>query len=260
MGFGTCILDCLIAGSDFANMMSYAIVLNYLVTKRSCEGLSLQSLFCLVATRVQHIFSHALDLHYTPQFLPSFVYGFLDFSSMMLGIGCAVLIKQKYMDTYDATADDFGVILLDRLGGRRRGKRRPAKWAVLYVLSFVLAFLWYQVRRTMSSFWTGYFCCFYEVICSVALIPQLWMFHKQRAVNRLLGNFVVCVAVNRLCILAFWVMYPSFNYGRKPDNRGVQMASESLNLLIAADFLFYYARSMLQGDDDIVLGDFSTRV
>jgi hypothetical protein len=201
-----------------------------------------------------------MDLHYQPQFLPSFVYGLLDLSSMMLGILCAVIITTQHMKSYDSSSDDFGVLLVDYLFGRRRGKSRPAKWAVLYVLAVVLAFLWYQVRRTMSSFWTGYFCCFYEVICSVALLPQLWMFHKQKTVNRLLGNFVVCVAVNRLCILAFWVMYPSFNYGRKPDNRGVQMASESLNLLIAADFIFYYVRSMLNGEDDIVLGDFSTRV
>jgi hypothetical protein len=269
---GLILLDALIFFSDLANAGSYVIILAFVSQKRSVAGLSLQSFFCLVATRIQHIFSHSLDLHYLPQFLFPSLYHLLDLCACVLGLACVAVITTKYMHTYDASADDFGLDAAQaafkkrsNMSARSSNEDKPvpawAKWSFMYIVAVVVSFLWYQVRRmstrSMASFWTGYFCCFYEVICSIALLPQLWMFQKEKRANALLGNFVICIAVNRFCILLFWFLYPTMNYGRRPDNRGIQMASESLNLLIAADFIYYYARSKLRGDKgDIILGSF----
>lgn len=99
-----------------------------------------------------------------------------------------------------------------------------------------------MVRRGGHGFALSYFCCFYEILCSVALVPQLWMFQKSDACPALLGDFVLINAVNKCCTLAFWTLYPSV-FGRHPDNRGIQMVSEIMNLLILSDFLYYYFRS-----------------
>jgi len=56
------------------------------------------------------------------------------------------------------------------------------------------------------------------------------------------------MALNRICTLAFWTVYPWIFHWRYPDNRGIQMASEILNLLIISDFLFYYVRAKLRGE------------
>jgi hypothetical protein len=213
-------------------------------------------------TRVQHIFSHSLSLHYQPTTMPAFFYSGMDFMSMCLGLGCCGLIFAKYMHTYEADKDDFGENLVQKLMGRKgddKAKTRAYKWAVLYVMAFVLSCIWYRIRRTTSDFTTGMFCCFYEVITSVALLPQLWMFHKSKVVSQALGNFVVFVAVNRACIFTFWLMYPMIFYGRHPDNRGIQMASEALNILILGDFLYYYVKAKFTGgmtsaNGDILLG------
>merc|ERR1719161_23425 len=117
------------------------------------------------------------------------------------------------------------------------------------------AILWYNIRRSSHGFYMSFFFCFYEVMSGVALIPQLWMFHQDKRVSPPLANFVVLTALNRLCTLSFWVCYPMINLWRYPDNRGIQMASESLNLLILSDFLFYWVKAKLRGESEVVIGD-----
>ena len=34
------------------------------------------------------------------------------------------------------------------------------------------------MRRSPLSFGVSYFCCFYEILTALALLPQLWMFYK----------------------------------------------------------------------------------
>jgi hypothetical protein len=249
-------LDVLIMGGDMANCVSYASILLHLQKKRSCEGISLQSLLCLAMTRVQHIFSHNLSLHYQPTTMPGFVYSGCDFISMCLGLLSVALIFGKYRATYDADKDDFGEVLIAKLLPKaEKEKTRTLKWVVLYAMAILGSCVWFRIRRTTSDFMTGMFCCFYEVITSVALLPQLWMFHKEKVVSQMLANFVVFVAVNRLCIFSFWAFYPWVFYGRHPDNRGIQMASEALNLLILGDFLFYYIRAKLTKGGTSANGD-----
>lgn len=127
----------------------------------------------------------------------------------------------------------------------------------LYCCITVLALLWYCIRRSHHSFLVSYFCCFYEVMGAFALIPQLWMFQKDKRVSPPLANFVVLTAFNRLCTLLFWISYPRVYYWRYPDNRGIQMASETINILILSDFLYYWVRSKMRGDKEVVIGDWA---
>merc|ERR1712107_366163 len=178
-----------------------------------------------------------------------------------MGAGIALLTTfvLHYFHTYEREKDNFGIHIFQRLdllpkAGPLRDSPAVAA-SFLYGSVSVLALLWYCVRRSHHTFAISYFCCFYEVLGAVALIPQLWMFNKDKRVSPPLANFVVLTAFNRLCTLMFWICYPRVYYWRYPDNRGIQMASETLNLLILSDFLFYWARSKMRGESEVILGD-----
>merc|ERR1711879_1123147 len=133
--------------------------------------------------------------------------------------------------------------------------RNVVAMSFLYTVIAIMALLWYFVRRSHHSFALSYFCCFYEAMSAVALIPQLWMFHQDKRVQPLLANFVVLTAMSRVCTLNFWIAYPWVYHWSYPDNRGIQMTSGVLNILILSDFLFYWVRAKLRGQSEVVIGD-----
>jgi len=79
------------------------------------------------------------------------------------------------------------------------------------------------------------------------------MFQQDRVVSPQLANFVALTALNRLCTLVFWTAYPYIFWNRYPDNRGVQMASEILNLLILSDFLYYFIKARIKGQNVVII-------
>merc|ERR1740129_1747488 len=165
-----------------------------------------------------------------------------------------------YYDSYEKEKDDFGIQAIEKLGvlpkkGLPLFQRNVVAMSFLYTVVAVMALLWYFVRRSHHSFALSYFCCFYEAMSAVALIPQLWMFHQDKRVQPLLANFVVLTAMSRLCTLGFWIAYPWVYHWSYPDNRGIQMASETLNILILSDFLYYWVRAKLRGESEVTIGD-----
>lgn len=259
MWWGQVFLDGLIMGSDFCTGGTYVTIFLKLRNTKSAVGMSLQTLITIVSARMLHLVSHFIGLHYQPAILPWTVFALLDVANAVAG-GCLLFaFVSMYYSSYEKAKDNFGIHfftkfnLLPKTGPLSEGPLVAASF--LYAVITVMAFLWYFVRRSHHSFLVSYFCCFYEVTAAVALIPQLWMFHQDRRVSPLLANFVVLTAVNRLCTLLFWIFYPKVYIWRYPDNRGIQMASEALNLLILSDFLYYWVRSKLRGDREIIIGD-----
>merc|ERR1711941_169578 len=121
-----------------------------------------------------------------------------------------------------------------------------------------LAVIWYMIRSTNSYSLTSHtatYTCFTEALSAVALLPQLWMFRADKRVDQNLASFIVAVAVNRMCTLLFWTCLPFLVLHKwaVPTNRSVQMALETINLLILADFLYYWVRAKLRGDKEVIL-------
>jgi len=259
MWLGPAFLDLLILSSDFCTCGTFVSLALNLRRNKSGAGLSLQSLGTVVGARCLHLLSHFLRLHYVPAIIPWLLYPSLDVLNAIAGVALLGSFSLQFFHTYERDKDDFGIHvfekldLLPKIGPFRKGPAVAVTF--LYAVIVLLAFLWYLVRRSSHSFAISYFCCFYEVMGAVALIPQLWMFQKEKRVSPLLANFVVLTALNRLFTLVFWIAYPRVYVWRYPDNRGIQMASETLNLLILSDFLFYWARSKLRGDREIIIGD-----
>lgn len=256
---GELLLDLLIHFSDLCIGGTFVVVFLRLRKSRSAAGLSLQTLATVVGARVLHLLSHYIGLHYRPNVLPWLLYPFIDVVSAC--IGCALLASfcLYYYPSYEKDKDNFGIHIFERLD--LLPKNSPLKSSPMVAASFlyavvaVLALMWYFVRRSQHGFWVSYFCCYYEAMGAVALIPQLWMFHQDKRVSPLLSYFVVLTALNRFFTLCFWICYPHVFLWRYPDNRGVQMVSETLNLLILSDFLFYWARSKIRGDEEVIIGD-----
>lgn len=259
MWLGELFLDGLIHCSDLCVCGTFLTVFLKLRQSKSAAGMSLQTLATVVGARVLHLLSHLIGLHYSPAVMPYFVFPTLDVVNAAAGVAVLSAFSLYYTHTYEKSKDNFGIHVFEKL--ELLSKHSPLRTSPLVAASFlysmvaVMALIWYCVRRSHHTFLVSYFCCFYEVLGAVALIPQLWMFHQDKRVSPLLANFVVLTAMNRFCTLLFWIFYPRVYYWRYPDNRGIQMASETLNLLVLSDFLFYWVRSKLRGDREVILGD-----
>jgi len=259
MFLGQLYLDGLIFTSDLCTFGTFISLAWKLHKSKSAAGLSLQTLVTVVGARSLHLLSHVMRLHYLPAVIPWLLYPSMDVVNAAAGILLLTSFVLLYYRTYEREKDNFGVAVLQKLdllpkSGNLSNSPLLAS-GFLYACIAVLALIWYSVRRSNHSFAVSYFCCFYEVMGAVALIPQLVMFQKDKRVSPALANFVVLTAVNRLCTLIFWISYPWVYTWRYPDNRGIQMISEVLNLLILSDFLFYWARSQIRGDKEVIIGD-----
>lgn len=253
MGFlSFAFLDLSILLSDLSILGSFIALFLQVRTRKSALGLSLQTVGAVAVARVLHLVSHPLGIHFNPDTLPLTVYYLLDYANAILGIFVLYFIYSKYMNTYETEKDNFSQNFWLKLGMDRTLVEK-FRWSFIYILAAVVGLVWHFVRRSHHGFLTSYFCCYYEALCAVALLPQLWMFQQDRVVSPQLANFVALTAANRLFTLLFWTMYPYVFWNRYPDNRGVQMASEVLNILILSDFLYYFIRARMRGQKVVVI-------
>jgi len=249
------LFDGFIMGSDVATFCAFAAVLLRMKYTKSAAGLSLQSIVAILTLRVLHACSHMWSVHYNPRAMWMFPFKVMDILVVVAGMSCLVALLTKYYSTYEVEKDNFGIQLFDRWDLLPKGgsfRLRPlAAASFLYIVAGCVALVWSFFRT--SGVYNSY-TCFNEAMSAVALLPQLWMFQHDKRVDSQLASFVVMVAVNRLCTLMFWTFLP-FLVGRwaVPTNRSTQMALEALNLLILADFLYYWMRAKLRGEKDIIL-------
>jgi len=244
-------LDTLIVLSDVSLFFSLFSVLQQLRTTKSAKGISLLTLATIVFARTLHSMSHPLfGLHYRPQVLPMTLYMLMDLVNATLGMSTVALFV-KYWSSYEVDKDNFCAPLLRKVFNADSVK---ARWVFFSVIIAVMSFGWFLFRRYKNQdFTTGMFCSMYEVLGFFALLPQLWMFQSGRVVSKTLGNFIGFTALHRLFTLTFWVVFPLVHNFRVLDNRWIQMTSEIINLLIIADFLYYYIRSFIRGEKEIVI-------
>mmetsp|Transcript_66207 Transcript_66207/g.175408 ORF Transcript_66207/g.175408 Transcript_66207/m.175408 type:complete len:264 (-) Transcript_66207:475-1266(-) len=257
MKWGLFFLDGCIVGSDLSITCTFVALILQMRSAKSAEGLSLQTLIAVVTSRILHFFSQSVGIHYRPNVLPSDMYYMFDVVNVVVGLGCIALFM-KHRATYEVDKDNFGLQLFERFDLLPRSgpfaNRSLLAASFIYVITGALAFLWSCFRRSSGSWKVTLLCCSYEAMCVLSLLPQLWMFHQDKWVSQLLGRFVVMVAVSRACTGMFWLSYPWIVPYGVPLNRTTQLCTEALNILVLADFLFYFIRSTLRGDKRIRVG------
>jgi hypothetical protein len=253
MGFlSLTFLDLSILLSDLSILGSFVALYLQVKSRKSALGLSLQTVGAVAAARLLHLFSHPIGIHFRPDTLPFWLFALLDYANAGFGLFVVYFIFANYMNTYEAEKDNFSQNFWLKLGVSKDVVSK-LKWAFIYIIAALLGLVWHFVRRSHHSLGVSFFCCYYEVLCAIAILPQLWMFQQDRVVSPQLANFVALTAANRLFTLVFWVSYPYVFWNRYPDNRGVQMASEVLNLIILSDFLYYFIRARMRGQKVVVI-------
>ena len=245
-------LDLSILLSDVSILGSFVALYLQVKNRKSALGLSLQTVGSVVASRVLHLLSHPLGVHFRPDTVPFAVFVLLDYCNAFLACFVLYFIYAHHLKTYEAEKDNFSQNFWIRLG-LDRDLVFKLRYSFIYIIAALFGLIWYLVRRSHHGFLLSYFCCYYEALCAVALLPQLWMFQQDRVVSPQLANFVALTAANRLFTLLFWLAYPYVFWNRYPDNRGVQMTSEVLNLLILSDFLYYFVKARMKGQQVVVI-------
>jgi len=91
---------------------------------------------------------------------------------------------------------------------------------------------------------------------TVVLLPQLWMMSKIGGkVSTISSQFVACNAVSKVLTVTFWI----WAYTELADKDGSNMVGQQIigayliQLALSADFMFYYAKGLLEGTDQVVL-------
>jgi len=251
---GKLMLDVTILASDVSLLLSLASLFAQLRRTRTAKGISLFSLALIVTSRCLHSLSHPVfGLHFMPTVLPMAFFLFMDVLNAILGISVIALFVKSYWQTYEIENDDFTAVFLKRLGI----DSVAARWIFLHTVIMVSAIAWNQFRRgSHFKVASAFFCSYYEVLGFFALLPQLWMFQRDKVVSQALGNFVGFTALHRCFTLLFWVLFPVVYRSRVLDNRIIQMVSEVVNLLVLSDFLYYYIRAKVRGEKEITIRDF----
>ena len=245
------LLDLLILGADVSLFLAFFAVYYQVSSKKAASGLSIQTLSLVVSARVLHLLSHPMDLHFDPTMLPMFLYAVFDLLNAGFAVFVLYYVVANHLNSYEADKDTFGEGIMRKILPSVPSSgvgRVVARAGFSYAVALALGVVWWVIRRSRQPFWTSYFACVYEVLGAISLLPQLWMFQKDRVASPQLANFVVLMAINRLCTLGFWTVYPWIYHWRYPDNRGIQMLSEVINLLIISDFLFYYVKAKIRGE------------
>lgn len=252
-GWGKFILDCNIVVADISLLLCLLSLVTQLRRTRTAKGISLLTLVIIVISRCLHSLSHPVfGLHFFPTVLPMSLFLLMDVANAILGICVVVFFVKYYWHTYEVENDDFGSVVLRKLGV----DSVVARWVLLHSVILTSAVAWNIFRRgNHTNVASALFCSYYEVMGFFALLPQLWMFQRDKVVSQALGNFIGFTALHRFLTLLFWIAFPIVYKSRVLDNRIIQMVSEVINLLILSDFLFYYIRSKIRGEKDIVISE-----
>jgi hypothetical protein len=91
---------------------------------------------------------------------------------------------------------------------------------------------------------------------TVALVPQLWMMSQIGGkVHGISAQFVACTIASKVMTVTFWM----WAFTELVDRNGSNLAGKLIigayvvQLLLSADFMFYFAKGVLDGSDAVVL-------
>ncbi|KAL8432432.1 hypothetical protein Efla_000209 [Eimeria flavescens] len=236
--------------------------------ERNAYGLSFQTLFALVVVEASNVLLIIclLSYHSKPFHADFFL---VDCSSAIISICVFVYLYRNFWPTYEKQRDTFGQKYLRLLKIPSCGPNSHV--CFLYILAFIVSVFMFILRRSpyapsvsdvtrsgngrlavgmLLSLWE----CFNDSVLALALLPQLFMFYNKRPrrVTNLLGTFVAMLFCARTLAFIYWISFPLFHRGQ-PTGRGIHLATEALNIVILLDFLYYYVKAKLSGQEDIAL-------
>jgi len=196
--------------------------------QQSVAGLSLKTLEMYVLFFITRLSSTLVKNGYLPiDRSGDFVYQLGDIGSLMIVLGLIYAMRKTHQDSYQEEFDDLAI-----------HKAIPA--------CVLLALFCHGDLNNSPFFDTVWTVSLF--LDTISLLPQLWMLTKLGGkVEALTSHFVAALIVSRLLSFAFWL------YGYKelvPLKGGVNIAgytiliSHTVQILLCADFMYYYAKGM----------------
>lgn len=235
-----------LSGGDFSFLMTYGAmsrmfgfgVLNVkIVTGKRVTGVSVKTLqlyiICFVS-RLSSIIRHEGYLPYDKS--GDWLYHLIEF--IALGFTCFALYMTMvvHKDSYQADFDRFGEMNV------------PPGAGAAYIAA-PIAIVALLIHPTLNQDFLSDFSWTYAMYLeSAALIPQLFMFQKQKTgvVELLTAHFVFALGFGRLLEFSFWI----FSYQELLTSSGsklpgyIAVFSIFMQLLLMLDFFYYYYLAM----------------
>merc|ERR550537_1347187 len=232
--------------SSMCMFMSFVLTTIKVAAQDSAAGISVRSLEMFALAIFTRLCSTLFIVGYLPDDLSGHqVFQFFDVSSLAAVIRLLYVIHHKHQDTYDEKNDLHGI-------------------AWMIPASFLLAFFVHPTLNRSIVFDTIYTAS--TVLDTWCMLPQLYMMMNQGGrVCDLLSRFVVLQFISRVCIVIFWADaweeladgYYDTPGEIHPGGANIQgkmfMGLAITQLLICADFLIYWVKSLLEGDSSVVL-------
>jgi len=231
--------------SSMCMFMSFVLTTIKVSAQDSAAGISVRSLEMFAVALFTRLCSTLFMVGYLPDDLSGRqVFQFFDISSLAAVIRLLYVIHHKHQDSYDKEKDLHGIA-----------------WAI--PASFLLAFFVHPTLNRSLVFDTIYTAA--TVLDTWCMLPQLYMMVNQGGrVCDLLTKFVVLQFISRVCVLIFWLdsweeladgYYdtPGETNPGGPNIQGKMFLGLSITqLLICGDFLIYWVKSLLDGNDVVL--------
>jgi len=232
--------------SSMCMFMSFVLTTIKVAAQDSAAGISVRSLEMFAVAIFTRLCSTLFIVGYLPDDLSGRqVFQFFDISSLAAVIRLLYVIHHKHQDSYDKEKDLHGI-----------GWMIPA--------SFLLAFFIHPTLNRSVVFDTIYTAA--TVLDTWCMLPQLYMMMNQGGrVCDLLTKFVVLQFISRVCVVIFWLDsweeladgYYDTPGEINPGGANIQgkmfMGLSILQLLICADFMIYWVKSLIEDASQVTL-------
>merc|ERR1719453_1284777 len=231
--------------SSMCMFMSFVLTTIKVAAQGSAAGISVRSLEMFAVAIFTRLCSTLFIVGYLPDDLSGRqVFQFFDVSALAAVIRLLYEIHHKHQDTYDKEKDLHGIA-----------------WAI--PASFLLAYFIHPTLNRSLVFDTIYTAA--TVLDTWCMLPQLYMMVNQGGrVCDLLTKFVVLQFISRVCVVIFWLDsweeladgYYDTPGETNPGGANIQgkmfLGLSITQLLICADFLIYWVKSLLEGDSVVL--------
>jgi len=221
---------CLTFGSG-VQCLGFFLLLMKIRSRRSVAGISSKCMEVYALVFIFRLSSTLVKNGYLPvDRSGDWVYQTADIASLMLTLQILFKIHKTHKTTYQAEEDDLNIY-------------RAIPGCMLLAL-----FLHGNLNNSpvFDTLWT-----IGMNLDTLALVPQLWMLTKIGGeVEGQTSNFCAALTVSRVCSFAFWF------YGfaeLRPRDGGANVAGwliivcHSLQVLLSADFMYYYLSARFSG-------------
>jgi len=203
---------------------------------KSVSGLSAKTIQMYVLFLCVRLCSTTLKRGYIPVDRSGhYFYQFMDFCSALFAMHLLYCCHKSYQHSYQEEHDSLPML-------------------PLVVPAVIMACLVHGDFNRSFFFDTVWFSSLN--LETVALVPQLWMMSKIGGkVSTISAQFIAANVASKVMTVTFWI----WAYPELIDENGSNLAGQLIigayliQLLLAADFMFYYVKGLLEGTDQVVL-------